>query len=96
MQRLKVLLAKLSGTNLAALVFFSLATKATVFNITLPEALAFLCACAVYGFHSYLKSKQPDPIRINSEVQKELDNIKGAMSALKLEKNISSQAKRFF
>lgn len=96
MNRLKMFWPRLPSFNLPALAFLALATKAVVLNISLADAMAFLCACGVYGYQCYLKSKQPDPVRINAEVKQELDNLKGALSAIKLEKNMSAQAKRFF
>ena len=85
----------LYGTNFALLVFLSLATKSLIFNTSLSETLAFGFACAVYGYGQYLKSKQPEPVRINKEIKQEIDNLKGAMNAIKMDKTISKAQKYF-
>lgn len=96
MDRLKAVYARLVGTDIATLAFIALSIKACAINIDYPEAMALACASAVYAYKAHLKSKRPDPIRINQEVKTELDNLKGAVNALKLEKTIPAGKPKYF
>ena len=98
MNRLKAVYNYLCGTNFAYLLILGLVVKAIVSDISVAT---FLLSIPVLGFESYkmyLKSRKPDPIALDAEVRKELDQIKSKINANAFEKNISpnAPAKRYF
>lgn len=85
-----------AGMNIAHLLVLGLIGK-SLFT-TLP-ATAVALTVPILGFEAYrlyLKSKSPDPVRINAEVQKELDQVKSKLTALTMKENIEPAKKRYF
>jgi hypothetical protein len=99
MNRLKLAYAYLCGTNFAYLLILALVVKALIHDVSYAS---FLLTLPVLGFESYklyLKHKTPDPIVIDEQIRKELDNIKAKLNANTLEKGINAPTtpmKRYF
>jgi hypothetical protein len=94
MERFKAL----SGMNFAYLLVLALMVKALVADISYPIFLLTIPILTFEGYKLYIKSKQPDPVVIDAEVRKELDNIKSKLNATTFEKGLSAQkpVQRYF
>ncbi len=87
---------KLKNVNYSYLLVLGLVVKAIVSPFS---AGTFLIALPVLGYEAYklyLKNKEPDPIQINHEIQREVDQIKAKLSSLTMEKNVKTQPSRYF
>lgn len=92
------LYSKAIGLNFAHILVLGLVVKAIVSDISISTFLISIPVLAFEGYKLYIKSKQPDPIAIDAEIRKELDNIKAKVNAGAFEKNIVpvAQPKRYF
>lgn len=82
--------------NYAYVAVVALLVKAVVSDVSYP---AFLITAPILGFEAYklyIKSKQPDPVAINAEIRRELDNLKAKMNAENLEKSMTKPNIRYF
>lgn len=84
------LYTRLSRVNLAYVLVLGLVVKAIISDISYATFLLTVPVLAFEGYKLYLKAKQPDPIKINEEVVKELDNIKSKLNAQTMEKSMKS------
>lgn len=84
------LYTRVSRVNLAHLLVLGLVVKAIISDISYATFLLTIPVLAFEGYKLYLKAKQPDPIKINEEVVKELDNIKSKLNAQTMEKSMKS------
>lgn len=62
-------------------------------DTSFQDGIVFACLCGLYGYQSYLKSRQPVPV--NKQVMTELENLKDAVSGLKMQKSLAKPAKYF-
>jgi hypothetical protein len=99
MNRLKSAYAYLCGTNFAYLLILGLVVKALIHDVSYAS---FLLTLPILGFESYklyIKTKTVDPVVLDGEIRKELDNIKAKLNANTLEKGLNSPTtpiKRYF
>jgi hypothetical protein len=93
MQKLK---SALLAVNVGYLLVLGLAVKALITDVPLSIGFITLPILGFEAYKSYLKSKQPDPVRINVEVQRELDNMKAKLNAMTLERSAKPQPTRYF
>lgn len=84
--------------NFAYLLTLGLMIKALIFDISYAAFLLTIPVLVFEGYKLYLKSKTPDPIALDAEVRKELDNIKSKLNANTFEKGLASTSptKRYF
>jgi Ca2+/Na+ antiporter len=66
----------------ALILLFSLIAHSHFKAINIGEALAISALCVLYGYTLFLDSKREAPI--NEEVKKELQELRSAVSALKV------------
>lgn len=95
MNFLKTSWSYILGMNLAYLLVLGLVVKALVSDISYPAFLVAIPVLGYEGYKLYLKSKKPDPVRVNQEVQNELEAMKSKLSGLTMEKTVSPN-KRYF
>lgn len=84
------------GINLAYLLVLGLLVKALISDISYATFLITIPVLAFEGYKLYIKSKKPDPIALQGDVKKELDQIKSKLSALTMEKGVKAQPTRYF
>lgn len=96
MHYFRLLYTKASGLNLAHLLVLGLIVKALVSDVSYPTFLLSIPVLAFEGYKLYLKARTPDPIKINEELVKEIDNIKSKLNAQSMEKNIKAPVARYF
>jgi hypothetical protein len=86
----------LKKTDYARVLVLLLVAKALIFDISYAT---FLISIPVLGFEAYklyLKSKTPDPVRIDAAIRNELDNIKAKLTAESLQKSVKAEPRRYF
>lgn len=96
MEKVKHLLTKLVGMNLAYTLILSLLVKALISDISYATFLVTVPVLAFEGYKLFLKSKKPDPVQMNEEMRREIESVKGKLSALSMEKNVKQQNQRYF
>ncbi len=99
MARLKALLRQIAGLNLAYLLILGLVVKALVSDISIATFLLSIPILSYEAYKLYLKHKTPDPVVVDAEIRKELDNIKSKLNANAFNKGIDAAAtpsKRYF
>lgn len=94
--KIKLAIAKLSGMNLAHALVLALVAKAIFIDVSISTVLLTVPVLGYEAYRLFLKSKQPDPVVINEEVKKELELVKGKLSALTMDKNVVPQKTRYF
>ena len=81
----------LMSINFALLGFIVLITRLGVYGLSYPEAIAAFALSSLYGFNMHLKHiKGPD---INEQLKKDIAEVKGAMSALRIANGMSYDKK---
>lgn len=99
MKKIKNLLNSLKngllGTNFALLAFISYVAKMLYFSPTFMDAPIFVAIAATFVYDKYLKSKKPDPVKLNTEVQAQINELQKAVRDAQMEKNIN-KVKRYF
>ena len=98
MNYLRSFYARLSGINFAYLLILGLVIKAIAFDVSYASFLLTIPVLAFEGYKLYLKSKIQDPVVLDSEVRKELDQIKSKLNASTFEQGLkpAGAAKRYF
>lgn len=89
------LYTRVSSLNLAHLLVLGVVVKAIISDISIATFLLTVPVLAYEGFKLYLKSKKPDPVVINAEVVKELDNIKSKLNAQTFDKGVKPATYRW-
>jgi hypothetical protein len=85
----------LFGMDFAATAFVLYVAKMLYFTPSFADAPIFLSICCVLVYDKFLKSKKPDPIRLNGEVQAKIEELQKSLRDTQMEKNIS-KVKRYF
>lgn len=85
----------ISGIDIAMVSFLAYVGKMLYFSPTFADAPIFLAICGVLVYDKFLKSKKPDPVRINAEVQAKIDELQKTLRDSQMEKNIT-KVKRYF
>lgn len=97
MGKLRSMLNKLLGMNLAHILVLGLVVKSLISDISYP---AFLLTIPVLAYESYklhLKSKKPDPHIMDMHIRQELDNMKSKLNASTLDSGLKqNMPKRYF
>jgi len=97
MEKFRFFYTYMSRVNYAYLAVIALLVKALVSAVSYPDFLITIPILAFEGYKIYIKSRKPDPVAINAEIRKELDNLKSKVNAGNLEKNvIPGPTKRYF
>ncbi len=96
MERLQKAYSYLSKKNFAYILVLALMVKAIVSDVSYASFLITIPVLAYEAYKLFLKSKTPDPVRINQEVIKELDQMKAKLSGLTMEKGIAQKPARYF
>ncbi len=86
----------LLGTNFAMIAFVAYVSKIIYLGASLEDSLILLSISVLYGYNMHLKSKKPDPIQLNSEVQTQIIEIQRQIRDTQMEKNIKHTPKRYF
>jgi hypothetical protein len=93
MDNFRFLYNKVTSLNFAHILVLGLVVKAIVSDISVASFLISLPVLGYEGYKLYVRSKTPDPIKINEEVVKELDNIKAKLNATAMEKSVKPLAR---
>lgn len=96
MGRLKKAFSFFFGMNFAYLLVLGLVIKALVHDLSYPTFLISVPVLAFEGYKLYLNTKKRDPVVLDEEIRKELDNIKAKLNAGSLEKSIKQPVQRYF
>lgn len=86
----------LVGMNLAHILVLAIVAKTLIFDISLATVLLTVPVLGFEAYKLFLKSKTPDPVRMNEEFRKELEQVKGKLSAISMEKNVKAPNQRYF
>lgn len=78
------------GTNFALLAFLSYTSKIVIYGAALEDSLIFLAIAALYGYTLHLKSKKPDPVQVNTEVQAQINEIQKKIRDAQMQQNVRS------
>lgn len=89
------LYTRVCSLNLAHLLVLGVVVKSIISDISVATFLVTVPVLAYEGYKLYLKSKTPDPVVINAEVVKELDNIKAKLNAQTLDKGVKPATYRW-
>lgn len=87
---------RLSVVNLSHVLVLALVVKALVSDVSYSTFLLTLPVLGFEAYKLYLKSKKPDPVQLDAEMRKELDNIKAKINAQTMDKNIKQPVPRYF
>jgi hypothetical protein len=82
--------------NVAHILVLGLVIKALITDVSYPAFLLTIPILSYEAYKLYIKHKTPDVIQFNSELRKELDNMKAKLNAQTLDKNIKPQVERYF
>ncbi len=96
LEKLASLKAYLTASNIAYTLILSLLAKSLIVAPSIEVALIMVPVLGYEGYKMFLKSKTPDPVRINAEVQKDLDQLKSKLSALSMRDSVAEPKKRYF
>lgn len=96
MEKLRAAYNYLSTRNYTHFLLLALLLKGLIADISYSTVLLTVPILLFQAYQLYIKSKKPDPIVLDAEVRKELDNIKSKLNANNMEKNIPAATKRYF
>lgn len=83
--------------NMIMVAYVAFVTRLVIYGANMGDAIAVLSLSALYGLDKYIKSRQQPPI--NTQMIREIENIKAAITTLKLEKTVrrtDGKQKRYF
>lgn len=89
-EKLQNALKIVSGMNVAHALVLTLVGKAVIFDVSLSTVLLTVPVLGYEAYRLWLKSREPKPIQLNIEVQRELEQLKGKLAALTMDKNVKS------
>lgn len=95
-QKLQAALKYLSGMNLAHALVLAIVAKAIFIDVSLSTVLLTIPVLGYEAYQLWLKAREPKPVEINHEVQKELEQLKGKLAALTMDKNVKPSVSRYF
>lgn len=99
LSRLKDVVSAVSGTDIVQLLLVSFLVKGFFTSFGYPEVAVCTVLVGATCFKSYLASKNPTKVEIDAETRAEIESIKAAVNALKMERNLNSPSaikQRFF
>ena len=96
MEKLRAAYNYLCSLNYTHILVCCLVVKSIVFDVSYASFLLTIPFLGYDAYKLYIKSKIPDPVVLDAEIRKELDNIKSKINANNLEKNVTSPVKRYF
>jgi hypothetical protein len=85
----------LSTRNYTHFLLLALLIKGLIADVSYSTVLLTVPVLCFEAYHLYIKAKRPEPVVFDTELRKELDNIKSKLNAGSLEKNINVP-KRYF
>jgi hypothetical protein len=96
--KLKSLYNYVSSLNIAPILVLAIIVKSIVFDISYATFLLTIPVLAFEGYKLYLNSQKPNPILLDAELRKELDQLKSKVNAQTFEKGLKAQApaQRYF
>jgi hypothetical protein len=75
----------------------ALLLKGLILGVGYPDFLVVTSILAFEGYKLHLKSKAPDPVRLNAEVQSKLDAINNKISSMNMQQTVKKTSEtRFF
>jgi hypothetical protein len=86
----------LKKANVALILVAAIAVKAVVLDVSVAAMLVIVPILAFEAYKLYLQHKAPEPVKINEEVQKDLDSIKSKLNLLHVEKSFKTPTGRYF
>lgn len=95
MEKVKnVLLSLKEATNPSLVALVAYIVKVLFWHDTsFQDGIVIACLSGLYGYQSFLKSRQPMPV--NKQVMADLELLKDAVSGLKMQKSLAKPAKYF-
>lgn len=90
--RVKTYLVDLDVTKTLILL---LVLKAIALDVSFSSSALLIPILGFEGYKLFLKSKAPDPVRINDALQQRLDRIESKVSAVTLEKSTAPITKKW-
>lgn len=73
----------------------ALVVKAIVFDVSYASSLLVVPILGYEAYKRYLKSKAPDPVRLNAELLAKIENIQSKLSAVNLDKSVITTTKKW-
>ncbi len=95
-EKVLTLIKSISGTNIAYTLVLGLVAKSLFVDPGYSTVCLLIPFLGFEAYKLYLKSKTPDPVRISSEVQKELEQLKSKLSALSVSQSVEPSKRRYF
>jgi hypothetical protein len=86
----------LCSLNYTHILVCGLVLKSIIFDVSYASFLLTIPFLTYDAYRLYIKMKTPEPIELDAELRKELDNIKSKLNAGSMEKNIAPTVKRYF
>lgn len=83
------MLKRLSGIDFAPYVLTSFLAKGFVTSFSYPDVAVCALLISAAGFRAYLSAKAPKKIEIDAEIRAELDTIRSAVTAIRMERGLS-------
>lgn len=96
MERFRLAYNYLSTRNYTHFLLLGLLAKGLISDVSYATVLLTAPILLFEAYKIYIKTKTPDPIVLDAEVRKELDNIKSKLNAVQMEKGITQPVKRYF
>lgn len=96
MEKLRAAYKYCSTLNYAYLLIIGLLAKALISDVSYATFLITVPILAFEAYKLYIKTRTPDPVVLDNEVRRELDNIKSKLSAVTMEKGVQAPVKRYF
>jgi hypothetical protein len=92
--RLKDFLSSAPSVDTTYLILLSLLVKGVATSFSTQDVAIGLGLVAFSAFKSYMESRKPVKHEVDAEIRVELDRLKDAVSALKMERTVHSQPTR--
>lgn len=86
----------LCGTNFAYALVLALVIKAIVSDVSFATVFLTVPVLVFEAYKAFMASKKPNPIELDEELRKEIDNIKSKLNAQTMEKNVKPAVGRYF
>lgn len=96
MEKLRLAYHYLSTRNYIHFLLLALLIKGLVADVSYSTVLLTIPILLFQAYQLYIKTKTPDPVILDAELRKELDNLKSKINATNMDKNISAPVKRYF
>ena len=95
-EKVLTFISSISGTKIAYTLVVGLVAKSLFVEPGYSTACLLIPFLSFEAYKLYLKSKTPDPVRINAEIQKELELVKSKLTALSVSQSVEPSKRRYF